>query len=265
MSCCVLDEESFRLCCRLLLQRSEQLRDGWSWEAVQGSEEGYLRKTALRSVVIDPSPARDQEGSGSDSEPRTSCQSCPDQQGREKEESGLVASVGTDCVSGAIDDDDDDDDDDGGDGDDEDDGVCTVTEGSSQVLQYEYHILHSCSYAAPVLYFRAFTQEGRSLSLEEVWSSVHPSFRLRLQSSPLNTITLQEHPLLGQPFFMLHPCRTEEFMRPVLQAAQDQHRPVNYVLSWLSVVGPVVGLDVPLKYSTQLCPAASPSSSTEPD
>lgn len=31
----------------------------------------------------------------------------------------------------------------------------------------------------------------------------------------------KEHPLLGQPFFMLHPCRTEEFMRPVLQ---DQHR-----------------------------------------
>lgn len=29
-------------------------------------------------------------------------------------------------------------------------------------------------------------------------------------------------------------------------------RPVNYVLVWLSVVGPLVGLDVPLKYSTQL-------------
>uniref|UniRef100_A0A3B4YDU2 Ubiquitin-like-conjugating enzyme ATG10 n=1 Tax=Seriola lalandi dorsalis TaxID=1841481 RepID=A0A3B4YDU2_SERLL len=60
--------------------------------------------------------------------------------------------------------------------------------------------------------------EGRSLSLEEVWGSVHPNFRVRLQSSPLSTVTQQEHPLLGQPFFMLHPCRTEEFMRPVLQA-----------------------------------------------
>lgn len=40
-------------------------------------------------------------------------------------------------------------------------------------------------------------------------------------------------------------------------------RPVNYVLSWLSVVGPVVGLDVTLKYS-QLHPAAS-ISSTESD
>ncbi|CAF90754.1 unnamed protein product, partial [Tetraodon nigroviridis] len=81
--------------------------------------------------------------------------------------------------------------------------------------------------------------EGRSLSLEDVWRSVHPSFRARLQRNPLSTISLQEHPLLGQPFFMLHPCKTEEFMRPVLQ---DQHRrPVNYVLVWLSVVGPLVG------------------------
>ncbi|XP_042354001.1 ubiquitin-like-conjugating enzyme ATG10 isoform X2 [Plectropomus leopardus] len=212
MSSCVLDEESFRRCCRLLLQQSEQLRDGWSWEEVQGSEEGYLRKTALRSVLVDSSAVWDQEGSRSESEQVTSCPCGPDEQQEEKQQAVPVPSVDTDSLRGDMDDDG------------EDDGVCPPSEGSSQLLQYEYHILHSCSYGTPVLYFRAFTQEGRSLSLEEVWSSVHPNFRLRLQNSPLNTITLQEHPLLGQPFFMLHPCRTEEFMRPVLQAAQDQHR-----------------------------------------
>ncbi|XP_059199923.1 ubiquitin-like-conjugating enzyme ATG10 [Centropristis striata] len=245
MSSYVLDEQDFQRCCQLLLKQSEQLRDGWSWEPVQGSEEGYLRKTALRSVVVDSNPVWDQEGSASD----PSCLSWPDQQGQEKEQPLLAASGDTDSIRCDID---------------EDDGVCVVSPGSSQLLHYEYHILHSCSYSTPVLYFRASTLEGRSLSLEEVWSSVHPNFRQRLQNSPLNTITLQEHPLLGQPFFMLHPCRTEEFMRPVLQAAQDQHRPVNYVLSWLSVVGPVVGLDVPLKYSTQLCPDSS-LSRTKPD
>ncbi|KAE8291507.1 Ubiquitin-like-conjugating enzyme ATG10 [Larimichthys crocea] len=248
MSSSVLDEQNFHHCCRLLLQQSEQLKDGWSWEAVQGSEEGYLRKTALRSVVTDSRPVWDHEGSSSESEPHTPCHTGLDQ-------SGLVAPVDADSIEGDIDDEEDEG---------EDEGACTVSEGSSQVLQYEYHIVYSCSYCTPVLYFRASTLEGKSLSLEEVWSSVHPNFRLRLQNSPLNTITLQEHPLLGQPFFMLHPCRTEEFMRPVLQAAQDQHRPVNYVLSWLSVVGPVVGLDVPLKYSTQLHPTAS-LSSTKPD
>ncbi|XP_073347368.1 ubiquitin-like-conjugating enzyme ATG10 [Pagrus major] len=252
MSSCVLDEQNFHHCCHLLLQQSEQLKDGWSWEAVQDSEEGYLRKTTLRSVVINSSTVWDLEGSSPEAEPYTSCHSRPDQQGQETEQSVSVALVDTDTIEDDIDDDDD-----------EDDGACTVSKGSSQVLQYEYHILYSCSYSTPVLYFRASTLQGRSLSLEEVWSSVHPNFRLRLQNSPLNTISLQEHPLLGQPFFMLHPCRTEEFMRPVLLAAQEQHRPVNYVLSWLSVVGPLVGLDVTLKYS-QLHPAAS-ISSTEPD
>ncbi|KAG7221035.1 hypothetical protein INR49_031206 [Caranx melampygus] len=250
MSSCVLEEEAFHHCCQLLLQRSEQLRDGWSWESVQGSQEGYLRKTALRSVVINLSPVGDQGGSSSDSGPYTSCSSGPDEQPQEDEQSGLISSADADAIRGDIEDEDD-----------GDEGVCTVCEGSGQVFQYEYHILYSCSYRTPVLYFRASTLEGKSLSLEEVWGSVHPNFRLRLQSGPLSTVTQQEHPLLGQPFFMLHPCRTEEFMRPVMQAAQDQHRPVNYVLTWLSVVGPVVGLDVPLSYCTELHPAASHCSS----
>nr|XP_020441130.1 ubiquitin-like-conjugating enzyme ATG10 isoform X1 [Monopterus albus]XP_020441132.1 ubiquitin-like-conjugating enzyme ATG10 isoform X1 [Monopterus albus] len=250
MSSCLLEEVTFHRCCQMLLQQSEQLRDGWSWEPVQGSQEGYLRKTALKSAVISSNPVWDLQGSISDSGSHTSCHSGPDEQGEEKDQSVLVASVDADATNGAIHDDN--------------DGVCMVSEGSSQVLQYEYHIMYSCSYSTPVLYFRASTLEGRSLSLEEMWNSVHPNFRLRLQNSPFTTITQQEHPLLGQPFFMLHPCRTEEFMRPVLQAAQDQHRPLNYVLTWLSVVGPLVGLDVPLKYCTQLHLAASPSR-TEPD
>ncbi|XP_071346795.1 ubiquitin-like-conjugating enzyme ATG10 [Trachinotus anak] len=246
MSSCELEEENFRHCCLLLLQQSEQLRDSWSWEQVQGSQEGYLRKTALRTVVINSSPVWDQAGSSSDSGPHTSCPSRPDEQ------AALIGSADADIIGGGIEDEDDD------------EGVCMACEGCSQVLQYEYHVLYSCSYRTPVLYFRAVSLEGRSLSLEEVWSSIHPNFRLRLQSSPLSTVSQQEHPLLGQPFFMLHPCRTQDFMRPVLQAAQDQHRPVNYVLTWLSVVAPVVGLDVPLKYSTQLHPAA-PLSSSDPD
>ncbi|XP_050926161.1 ubiquitin-like-conjugating enzyme ATG10 isoform X2 [Lates calcarifer] len=181
MSLCVLEEETFRHCCRLILQQSEQLRDGWSWESVQGSQEGYLRKTALRSAVINSSPVGDQVESSSESGPQTSCQSWPDLQQHKKEQSVLVASAGADSIQGDIDDEDDD----------ADEGVCTVSEGSSQVLQYEYHILYSCSYSTPVLYFRAFTLEGRSLSLQEVWSSVHSNFSFRLQNSPLNTITQQ--------------------------------------------------------------------------
>lgn len=134
----------------------------------------------------------------------------------------------------------------------EDDEACVQSNVDGTVLQYEYHVLFSCSFGMPVLYFRVFDLEGRSLCLEEVWDIVHPNYRTRLQQSPWNAITQQEHPLLGQPFFVLHPCKTEEFMRPVTQAAEEEHRKVNYVVTWLSVVGPVVGLDIPLSYSTLL-------------
>lgn len=225
---CFLDEEQFRRSCRTLLQRSEQLGDGWSWEAVQGSEEGYLRKTTVRTV---PADWMAPQGAGG---PR--CSSL-EAEGRKVERPGGL----------------------GEDEDEDDEDLCAVKVGDS-LLQYEYHVLYSCSYAVPVLYFRASTLGGRSLSLEEVWSSIHPNFRLHLQSCPLDAVSQQEHPLLGQPFFFLHPCRTEAFMRPVVEAAQYHSRPVNYVLSWLSVVGPVVGLDVPLQYSTQLHLPTSPSS-----
>ncbi|KAK1800884.1 hypothetical protein P4O66_006067 [Electrophorus voltai] len=128
-------------------------------------------------------------------------------------------------------------------------GTCSVCE-SQAVVHYEYHVLYSCSYQAPVLYFRASSMDGRPLSLEEVWNNVHPNYRERLLQGPWDTLTQQEHPLLGQPFFMLHPCRTEEFIRPILQMAHSEKRRVNYILAWLSVVGPVVGLDIPLSYST---------------
>nr|XP_057925450.1 ubiquitin-like-conjugating enzyme ATG10 isoform X2 [Doryrhamphus excisus] len=217
MSWCLQGDENFHHSCQMFLKQSDQLRDGWSWESVQGSEEGYLRKTVLRSVFIESRPKWDHNGSSSDSSRRN----VSDEQGLDVYD--------TNC-----------------DYDDED----TVCEGSSHVLQYEYHILYSCSFMTPVLYFRASSLEGRSLSLEEVWSCVHPNFRLRLQHSPLTTITQQEHPLLGQPFFMLHPCRTEELMTPLQEMAKEQNRPVNYILTWLSMVGPLVGLDVPLEYST---------------
>ncbi|XP_053739645.1 ubiquitin-like-conjugating enzyme ATG10 [Synchiropus splendidus] len=218
MGCWLLDEKTFTRCCRLLLQKSEQLRDGWSWEPVQGTEEGYLRKTTLKPSVL--CSCSDLRKSGSDPE-------LHDQ-----------VSLDAACVPGIT----------GIDDEDDEDGSACRAPGCSQVLQYEYHVLYSCSYGTPVLYFRTSTLEGRSLSLEEVCNSVHPSFRTRLQLSPLNTITQQEHPVLGQPFFMLHPCRTEEFMKPIVMEAHNQKRSMNYVVTWLSVVGPLVGLDVPLKY-----------------
>ncbi|XP_069912477.1 ubiquitin-like-conjugating enzyme ATG10 isoform X9 [Oryctolagus cuniculus] len=119
----------------------------------------------------------------------------------------------------------------------------------SPVIRYEYHVLYSCSFQVPVLYFRASFLDGRPLTLEDIWEGVHECYRTRLLQGPWDTITQQEHPILGQPFFVLHPCKTNEFMTPVLKNPQKINRNINYVTSWLSVVGPVVGLNLPLSYA----------------
>ncbi|XP_033035121.1 ubiquitin-like-conjugating enzyme ATG10 [Trachypithecus francoisi] len=128
---------------------------------------------------------------------------------------------------------------------------CEVIEtaAASKVIKYEYHVLYSCSYQVPVLYFRASFLDGRPLTLKDIWEGVHECYKTRLLQGPWDTITQQEHPILGQPFFVLHPCKTNEFMAPVLKNSRKINQNVNYITSWLSIVGPVVGLNLPLSYA----------------
>ncbi|XP_076140657.1 ubiquitin-like-conjugating enzyme ATG10 [Alosa pseudoharengus] len=213
-SSCYLDERTFRLSCGLFLEHSHSLNDGWAWKEVNGSEaEGYMKKTVMVSCQVSGMPYQ-------------SSQSKP-----VEASDALMESEQLCCDQ------------------DEAGGEQTAVAEGQPVVRYEYHVLYSCSYQIPVLYFRASTLEGRSLSLDEVWNNVHPNYQQRLRQGPWDTITQQEHPLLGQPFFMLHPCRTEEFMRPALETARAEQKGVNYIVTWLSVVGPVVGLDVPLSYA----------------
>ncbi|KAM6148983.1 ubiquitin-like-conjugating enzyme ATG10 isoform 1-T2 [Erethizon dorsatum] len=130
-----------------------------------------------------------------------------------------------------------------------DDLEVTETTAASEVVKYEYHVLYSCSHQVPVLYFRASFLDGRPLTLQDIWDGIHECYKTRLLQGPWDTITQQEHPILGQPFFVLHPCKTTEFMTPVLKNSQKINRNVNYVTSWLSTVGPAVGLNLPLSYA----------------
>ncbi|XP_063067279.1 ubiquitin-like-conjugating enzyme ATG10 [Engraulis encrasicolus] len=213
---CYLDEEAFRRSCELFLEHSHSLGDGWAWEKFCGSEtEGFMHKTVMVPYRVSSLPCQRAPGDDADALMEEEQLSDQDEAARE---------------------------------------LTAEAEGQAAV-RYEYHVVYSCSYQIPILYFRASTLEGRSLSLEEVWNNVHPNYQQRLRQGPWDTITQQEHPLLGQPFFMLHPCKTEEFMRPALETARAEKKGVNYIVTWLSVVGPVVGLDVPLSYGLAVPPA----------
>ncbi|XP_060692441.1 ubiquitin-like-conjugating enzyme ATG10 isoform X2 [Hemiscyllium ocellatum] len=206
-----LGEEQFQKFCKLFIKHSDEICNGWEWRQKELNE-GYMVKVHLRSKISLNSLLVEDH--------------CfQDLQGHEVDDKEKlnVKNVSSDIEEAQI--------------------------TTPQLIRYEYHVVYSSSYQAPVLYFRACCSDGKPLTLEEIWENVHDCYKERLLQGPWDTITQQEHHLLGQPFFVLHPCRTSELMTPIMGATQEQ-RNVNYITSWLSMMGPVVGLDVPLSYAT---------------
>ncbi|EGG16110.1 autophagy protein 10 [Cavenderia fasciculata] len=75
------------------------------------------------------------------------------------------------------------------------------------------------------------------------------------QSIPL--ITQVEHPVLGIPFYQLHPCETANLMKEVLHIDIDNNNNNNnniiidnnndkYLSSWISIISPIVGIKLPM-------------------
>lgn len=56
--------------------------------------------------------------------------------------------------------------------------------------------------------------------------------------------------MLAIPYFFIHPCNTANLMSSLLHLPLNQKRveeeKINYIVSWLSVVGPIVHLLLPL-------------------
>lgn len=130
-----------------------------------------------------------------------------------------------------------------------DSSTVTVKDAEEEDLTFEYHVVYSPSYGVPVLYFNIYRQDGSLLSLVEVWSLVPGHYKDRLENERWSFITQQEHPIVGRPYFYLHPCHTANLMKQVgLTGAKKK----NYILSWLSAVGPVVLLEIPLSYGKLL-------------
>ena len=108
-------------------------------------------------------------------------------------------------------------------------------------VHFQYHVVYSASYSVPLLFVQAARDNGRLLSLEEMWSTMPPCL-VGKEGPKWDTLTQAEHPVLGRPFFHLHPCHTTSLMASVTHGQ-------SYLLTWLSTCGPLVGLEVPLAYA----------------
>eukprot|EP01135_Chromosphaera_perkinsii_P006345 Nk52_evm74s485 gene=Nk52_evmTU74s485 len=89
-------------------------------------------------------------------------------------------------------------------------------EGGRQHHIYEYHVVYSASYSVPVLYFKGSRLDGTPLTLSDVleWG-VRDDLSESLASEKLYSISQKEHPMLGTPFFTIHPCNTVSLMSEI--------------------------------------------------
>lgn len=133
----------------------------------------------------------------------------------------------------------------------EDPSVMVQTHMAKCFITFDYHIVYSLSHSVPVLYFNAWHSTGQLLSLDEVWERVDATHREQIISNKWGTLTQVEHPLLGRPYFQLHPCNTAKLMGQVMPQSAHSHSPATlrtYLISWLSMFGPPVGLELPMCY-----------------
>jgi len=122
----------------------------------------------------------------------------------------------------------------------------------------EWHlsVVFSEIWSAPVLYFHVNLVDGTSLSREEILRQIlehaspstlsshfetHDSIEAQ---APYEFLTEEEHPIRGSPSFFLHPCGTQQRLECVKQTTNNKDAAV-LLLSWLSLVLPVVGFHLP--------------------
>ncbi|CAI8057825.1 Ubiquitin-like-conjugating enzyme ATG10 [Geodia barretti] len=122
---------------------------------------------------------------------------------------------------------------------------------SEKTVQFEYHVIYSPSYQVPVLFFTATFHSGRLVPLKEIWKFLSPFHVTRDSGMEWESVTQQEHPIFGRPFYHLHPCHTSNVMATILTANKHERgdRDIkNYLLSWLTIFGPTIGLNVLIDY-----------------
>ncbi|CAA0838169.1 Ubiquitin-like-conjugating enzyme ATG10 [Striga hermonthica] len=126
------------------------------------------------------------------------------------------------------------------------DAAVVVHNGGPGIHCYDLHVVYSASYRVPMLYFRAYCEDGQPLHLNEIEKDLPVNSAQMLAQSKWTFMTQEEHPELNRPWYMLHPCATSEWMKLLLTSKASVAQHVDkYMISWFSVVGQVFGLKLP--------------------
>ncbi|XP_053203085.1 ubiquitin-like-conjugating enzyme ATG10 isoform X1 [Panonychus citri] len=138
---------------------------------------------------------------------------------------------------------------------------------NQQIVRFQYHVIYSESFSVPVLYFNASYANGSTIGLEEIWKLIpsvyiNDSFKSKEEQleESLSIISPTEHPYLGTPVYFIHPCQVSTLLINVFhgKSSRDDNqfdiflKTHNILITWLSSVGPLIGLKLDPYYAVKL-------------
>ncbi|KAH6771020.1 hypothetical protein C2S52_015823 [Perilla frutescens var. hirtella] len=135
--------------------------------------------------------------------------------------------------------------------------LAVLNDGDGEEHRYDLHVVYSASYRVPILYLRAYRNDGQPLLLDVIEKDFPADSAQLLTTAKWTFITQEEHPELGRPWYTLHPCGTSEWMKLLLSSdtclvGEDGMLVQKYLVSWFSVVGQVFGIKLPFEMHTDL-------------
>lgn len=125
------------------------------------------------------------------------------------------------------------------------------------VVDWELHIVYNEIYNTPTLWLKATRSDGVPLTREKVarLCGVGVGEGEGEEEGGWTVLSQDEHPILGQPFFFLHPCGTPSRMARLLIVGEgggedddDEKKTraeLTYLVKWFGLVAAVLGLRFP--------------------
>ncbi|XP_055344041.1 ubiquitin-like-conjugating enzyme ATG10 [Paramacrobiotus metropolitanus] len=122
--------------------------------------------------------------------------------------------------------------------------VCEEATAGGELATFTYHVIFNEAFSVPQLLFLVTKTNGSLIPLSLLHKSI-PAHLVPAESDSYlwETLSQIEHPVLHRPFFALHPCRTAELIGNMKTFSK------NWLISWISSVGPAVGLQLPVAFA----------------
>ncbi|ETV94064.1 hypothetical protein H310_12096 [Aphanomyces invadans] len=116
------------------------------------------------------------------------------------------------------------------------------------MCMYEFHVVYSPTYKVPLLYLRGHLVDGTLLNTQTV--------QQHMSTPGAKFISQDEHPVLGLPFYVLHPCETAACLSLLLDqrvstasSTRPPLPPLQHLLAWLTLVQPCTRIRVPASFA----------------